>query len=145
MVGDGPLRATIERERADLTHLHVLPWQRDLGLLLGAADLVVMCSDNEGVPLLLIEAGMAGRAAVSTRVGSVDDVIRDGINGLLVERDDQEALAHAVQRLVDDEALRTKLGAEARTNARAGFTSDVSNAAHAALYRRLVRAARERS
>jgi glycosyltransferase involved in cell wall biosynthesis len=145
MVGDGPLRTTIERERANLTHIHVLPWQRDLGLLLGAADLVVMCSDNEGVPLLLIEAGMAGRAAVSTRVGSVDDVIRDGINGLLVERDDQEALAHAVQRLVDDEALRTKLGAEARTNARAGFTSDVSNAAHAALYRRLVRAARERS
>ena len=142
MVGDGPVRMAIEHECADLRNLSFRPWQRDLGLLLGAADIVVMCSDNEGVPLLLIEAGMAGRPAVSTRVGSVADVIQDGVNGLLVDRDDEEALINAVRRLVDDEALRAGLGAAARSNAIASFTSNNSSAAHAALYRDLVTAAR---
>jgi glycosyltransferase involved in cell wall biosynthesis len=143
MVGDGPLRATIERDCTDVANLNFRTWQRDLGLVLGAADVVVMCSDNEGVPLLLIEAGMAGRAAVSTRVGSVEDVIQDGVNGFLVERDDHESLVNAVRRLIDDAALRTGLGIAARSIALAGFMSTVSNAAHAALYRELVRDARE--
>ena len=142
MVGDGPLRSGLQSQSGGLSNLHFRSWQRDLGLVLGAADVVVMCSDNEGVPLLLIEAGMAGLPAVSTRVGSVDDVIRDGQTGLLVEPGDEEALVNAVRRLVDDRALSLRLGAAAHDRTLEKFTSGTATAAHAALYRELVRDAR---
>ena len=142
MVGDGPLLETTQRSARDLTNVHFLPWQRQLGVILGAADIVVMCSDNEGVPLLLIEAGLAKRPVISTRVGSVGDVIEDGINGLLVERDDELALSNAVERLVNDSALRERMGIAGHKRAVEQFTAKIANEAHAEMYRRLVTAAR---
>jgi glycosyltransferase involved in cell wall biosynthesis len=142
MVGDGPLLETSQRSASGLTNVHFLPWQRKLGVILGAADIVVMCSDNEGVPLLLIEAGLAKRPVVSTRVGSVGDVIEDGINGLLVERDDELALSNAVERLANDSALRERMGIAGHQRAVEKFTTDIANSAHAEMYRRLVTAAR---
>jgi glycosyltransferase involved in cell wall biosynthesis len=138
MVGDGPLLAQTQATAGD--NVTFLGWQRDLATLLSAADIVVMCSDNEGVPLLLLEAAMVGRPAVSTDVGSVRDVIEDGVSGLLVENDDALALANAVQRLARDSELRVQLGTEARKRATTSFTANHGVDAHAALYRSLVAA-----
>jgi len=143
MVGDGPLLGEVREACAGLPQMLFLPWQHDLPLLLSAVDLVVMCSDNEGVPLLLIEAGMASRPVVTTNVGSVSDVVADGVNGLLVDRDDQAALADAVRRLVDDADLRSQLGAAGRAHALRDFTVNIANSAHAEMYRELVTAARD--
>lgn len=142
MVGDGPLLAQTRRSANDLPHVHFLPWQRQLGGILGAADVVVMCSDNEGVPLLLIEAGLARKPVVTTRVGSVSDVVEDGVTGLLVEREDRDELHHAVERLVRDPALRERMGLAGHRQAVEKFTTDVANSAHAEMYRRLVTDAR---
>ena len=142
MVGDGPLLDATQHSASDLNNVQFLPWQRQLGRILGAADIVVMCSDNEGVPLLLIEAGLAKRPVVSTRVGSVGDVVQDGINGLLVERDDELALTKAVERLVNDSALRERMGIAGHQRAVEKFTTDIANSAHAEMYRRLVTDAR---
>jgi glycosyltransferase involved in cell wall biosynthesis len=138
MVGDGPLLGTITPSAGP--NVTFLGWQRDLATLLSAADVVVMCSDNEGVPLLLLEAAMVGRVAVSTDVGAVGDVIDDGVTGLLVEVDDELALANAVRRLLDDEALRNRLAAKARERATSEFTANHCVDRHAALYRSLVAA-----
>lgn len=142
VVGDGPVADDVKQRGRGLENLRFLPWQRDLPLLLGAADMVVICSENEGVPLLLIEAGMASIPVVCTRVGSVEDVLQDGVNGLVVDQDDEEALANAVGRLAFDPDLRARLGKAAREVVLRGFTSDTARSAHAELYRRLVTDAR---
>ena len=142
MVGDGPLLGEVKTGCVGLHNVHFLLWQRDLAQLLSAMDVVVMCSDNEGVPLLLIEAGMAARSVVTTNVGSVSDVITDGVNGLLVNRDDEEALTNAVRRLVGDADLRARLGEAGRSRALRDFTTAIANSAHAEMYRELVTTAR---
>ncbi len=142
MVGDGPLLDEVRTGCVGLHNIHFLPWQRDLAQLLSAVDVVVMCSDNEGVPLLLIEAGMAARPVVATNVGSVSDVVNDGVNGLLVDRDDQEALTNAIRRLVGDADLRARLGEAGRSRALRDFTTAIANSAHTEMYRELVTAAR---
>jgi glycosyltransferase involved in cell wall biosynthesis len=138
MVGDGPMLSATKS--AATPNVAFLGWQRDLATLLSAADVVVMCSDNEGVPLLLLEAAMVGRAMVSTDVGSVRDVIDDGVNGLLVENGDAMALANAVRRLVADDGLREQLATKARDRATSEFTANLGVDKHAALYRSLVAA-----
>lgn len=136
MVGNGPQLDDIKaRAGANVTFLD---WQRDLATLLSAADVVVMCSDNEGVPLLLLEAAMVGRAALSTNVGSVSDVIDDGTTGLLVDNDDPLALQHALSRLLENDALRNALATHARERALVEFVAHHSVDQHGALYRQLV-------
>jgi glycosyltransferase involved in cell wall biosynthesis len=142
MVGDGPLLADTRHSAGELSNVHFLPWQRQLGVILGAVDVVVMCSDNEGVPLLLIEAGLANKPVVSTHVGSVGDVVEDSVTGLLVEREDHEALRHAVELLVDDAALRERMGLAGHQRGVERFTTDIAVSAHAEMYRRLVTDAR---
>jgi len=138
MVGDGPLLTDTQAIAGP--NVAFLGWQRDLATLVSAADIVVMCSDNEGVPLFLLEAAMVGRPAVSTDVGSVRDVVEDGVTGLVVDNGDAMALTNAVQRLVRDTHLRAQLGTTARERARSSFTAHVGVDAHAALYRSLVAA-----
>jgi glycosyltransferase involved in cell wall biosynthesis len=70
----------------------------------------VLSSATEGLPLALLEALTLGRAVVATRVGGVPDVVDDGRTGLLVDPGDPVALAKAIERLLDDEALRRQLG-----------------------------------
>ena len=85
-----------------------------------AADLVVLTSDNEGMPVSLIEAALAGLPAVATDVGSVAEVVQHEATGLLAGTD-HEALARAVTRLLADEQLRCDMGARARVWATARF------------------------
>jgi glycosyltransferase involved in cell wall biosynthesis len=77
----------------------------------------------EGFGLVLLEAAMQGLPAVAGRLGGVPEIVRDNETGLLVAPGDRMALAAALQRLLDDEALRTKLGHAAREAAR-HFTWD---------------------
>ncbi len=71
-----------------------------------AADLTLLTSDNEGMPVSLIEAAAAGRPAVATRVGSATEVVMDGRTGL-VSATDEHALARAVIEL----SAQTETGA----------------------------------
>ncbi|MFI9650720.1 glycosyltransferase family 4 protein [Streptomyces sp. NPDC052040] len=94
--------------------LHLLGWRADVETVYAAADLVLLTSDNEGMPVSLIEAGLAGVPAVATRVGSVPEVVRDGHTGLLAPPDAHELTRHTV-RLLRDEGLRRLMGRQART------------------------------
>ena len=95
-------------------------WRADVETVYAAADLVLLTSDNEGMPVSLIEAGLAGLPSVATRVGSVAEVVRNGETGLLAHRGTAE-LARQVLRLVSDEPLRQKMGDEARAWTRLRF------------------------
>jgi len=86
------------------------------------ADIFVLPSRNEGLPVALIEAMSYGCAIVSTPVGSIGDAIISEESGLLVDAGDSEGLAQALFRLVDNSELRLQLGARAKNKFTASFT-----------------------
>jgi glycosyltransferase involved in cell wall biosynthesis len=111
--GDGDLHGDLERAHDLRASLHLLGWRADVETVYAAADLVLLTSDNEGMPVSLIEAGLAGVPAVATNVGSVAEVVRDGHTGLLAPPDAGELTRHTVELLRDDR-LRRRMGQQAR-------------------------------
>jgi glycosyltransferase involved in cell wall biosynthesis len=91
-----------------------LGFRKDVPELLALADIEVHPSDMEGVALAVCEGMVAGLPVVATAVGGLVEVLRDNVSGLLVPRREPEALADAVVRLIDEPALRQRLGAAAR-------------------------------
>lgn len=82
--------------------------------LIASADILVLPSYEENLPVAVIEGMASGLAVVATPVGAVPDIIHDGETGLLVPPKDAPALAAALTRLVGDAALRARLGAAAK-------------------------------
>lgn len=82
--------------------------------LLTSSDILVLPSHAENQPLSMLEGMGAGLAVIATPVGAVPEVIRDGVNGLLVPVGDADALAKALARVVGSQELRLKLGQQAR-------------------------------
>ncbi len=83
-------------------------------------------SFNEGLPMSILEAMAASRPVVSTPVGGIPEVVRDGQEGLLVPPGDVEALTVALRRLIADPALCGRLGAQGRATVAAGYSTDVA-------------------
>ncbi len=138
IAGDGELlemcRERIKKEDLPVT---VLGWQSDIERVLSAADIVVLTSDNEGTPLSLIQAGMAGLPVVTTNVGSVPEVVLDGVTGIITALDVQE-IADALEKLVADKGLRAQYGEDAHefTLSHFGVKRLVSD--HEELYKKLI-------
>jgi glycosyltransferase involved in cell wall biosynthesis len=99
--------------------------RRDALELLAAADVVVLPSHQEGLPVVLMEAFTVGATVVATSVGGVPLVVEDGVNGLLVPPGDPVRLADALQLVSTDPALATRLGQRARAD---GDQFDVARA-----------------
>jgi len=114
MVGDGPMEAGLRASApAGVT---LLGRRSDVPEQLRAADVLVFPSvpESEGMPGVLIEAGLAGLPVVATECPGVRDVVADGVTGIVVDVDDASALEGAVAGLVEDEARRASMGAAAR-------------------------------
>jgi glycosyltransferase involved in cell wall biosynthesis len=77
--------------------------------------------DRDGIPNVLVEAMAAGVPVVSTRMSGIPELIENGIEGILVEPDDIEALAAAISRLLDDTALADRLAAAGRRKVERSF------------------------
>lgn len=90
--------------------------------LLAGADIFVLPSHNEGLPMSLLEAMSFGLAVISTRVGGIPDAVREGDEGLLLEPGDVDGLAAALERLASDAALRRRLGEAARRRVERDFS-----------------------
>ena len=138
IAGDGELlemcRERIKKEGLPVT---ILGWQSDIERVLSAADIVVLTSDNEGTPLSLIQAGMAGLPVVTTNVGSVPEVVLEGSTGIVTGLDVQE-LAAALEKLVNDKVLRSKLGAVAQEFTLSNFGVKRLVHDHEVLYKKLL-------
>lgn len=118
LLGDGPERPALEARVAELglgARVRFLGGGDREGVLrlFRAADASVLSSAWENFPHTVVESLAVGTPVVATAVGGVPEVVHDGENGLLVPPRDSRALAAAIRRLVDDPALRARLGAAA--------------------------------
>src|SRR5205085_10648224 len=114
MVGEGPSRGKLEEKRncLGLRELVEMPGMADQGQVLRwwqQAAVGLLTSDNEGMPVSLMEAATCGVPIVATNVGGIPELIQDGTTGLLVSQGDAEGLANALERLLQDSGLGKRL------------------------------------
>lgn len=139
--GNGPVdqfRATVRSlELSD--HIEVLGWQSrgEVSRLLTHADILVLPSYAEGLPMAILEAMAAGVAIISTPVGAIPDAIVHNETGLLVPPGNAAALANAIRRLLEDPPLRERLAAGALIRFEQLFTIEHTVDRVADLYRNL--------
>lgn len=123
VAGEGDLLPTMrEQALAFGERVHFLGWRSDVETVHAASDLAVLTSDNEGMPVSLIEAALVGRPAVTTDVGSAAEVVADGSTGF-VTPPDADRIAASVLRLLDDEDLRRTFGRTAAIRAQRLFSA----------------------
>ena len=139
LVGNGSLKQYLEGEVRSLNlakNIKFLGLRNDISGLLNKADIFVLPSNYEGMPITLIEAMITGLPIVATNVGGVPDMIRNEKEGLLVDVDGAQ-IEKAIEKMIDNEGLRTTLGEQAHIAARR-FSSRNMMSGYLKLYRSLL-------
>jgi glycosyltransferase involved in cell wall biosynthesis len=137
---EGPFAVTqAEIDRHAAYVLAVGP-RSDVPALLGIADVFAFPTEYlEGVPRALLEAAVAGRPIVATRMPGCTDVVRDGWNGFLVPPRDPQFMAERILDLLRDRAAAAAMGARAAQLVRTEFNLEITVARYAAVYEDLMR------
>ena len=124
IVGDGPLRDELESQAAGLDVTFTGQLGREDVLhemartsVLALPSVSAASGDQEGLPVVLLEAAAMGCAIIASDLPGINEALTDGVNGVLVEQGDAVALGAAIDRLLSDDAVRTRLGAAAETRA----------------------------
>ena len=120
VVGDGGdaavLRSMAEaRQVADRVHFAGRRPRDEIQSWLSAGDIFVLPSWSEGLANAVIEAMACERPVVATRVGGIPEAVVDGVTGILVERDDEDALRRAIDGLIRDPEARARMGKAGRS------------------------------
>ena len=142
VAGDGPLRAHLEAQAAQL---ELTPHIRFVGAvspeavrdLMAETSIIIVPSRVEGFGLVALEAAMMGRPVVATDVGGLPHVVQHGVTGLLVDADDPRGFVRAIETLIHDPDAARRLGAAARQRALSRFDWGEHVLAYDQLYRRL--------
>ena len=127
IIGEGPMRGALERQIDQLglgSRIRMPGAIVPVQPMLDALDIVALSSRSEGLPNALLEGAAAGKPIVTTAAGGAVEVAIDGVTGIVVPVEDQEALARAMARLADDPDLRRRLGSAAKEHAATSFGMD---------------------
>lgn len=141
VLGDGPERPNLVRLAADLGLTDLVEFRgavTEVAPHLAGAGIFVLPSRFEGFPLALLEAMAAGLPVVATVVDGNTDIVRHGMDGLLVPPDDPGALANALLRLLREPSLAAQLGGEARRRAALCYSADVMLDRTVGIYRQVL-------
>jgi glycosyltransferase involved in cell wall biosynthesis len=122
---EGPTLQHLIDELALGTHVRLVGQREDARRLISAFDVAVLSSHSEGSPVALLEYMADGVPIVATNVGGIPELVQDGVHGLLVPPRDPAALAAAINRLLDDRELASRLGEAARARQRSEFDLSV--------------------
>jgi glycosyltransferase involved in cell wall biosynthesis len=126
LAGSGPLEGQLRATRDQMGlqgRVVFLGLRDDVPDLLAAADLFVLASHFEGLPVAVMEALAAGKPVVATEVGGLPEAVANGVEGLLVPPSRPDRLAEAIARLVADPALRAQMAEAAQQR---GATFDIA-------------------
>lgn len=143
VVGSGPGEPMLRELARSLglgDRVHWVGWSNAPRSYIAAVDVLAVPSREEALPLVILEAMLAGRPVVASAVGSVDEAVIDGSTGRLVPPDDPTALADALGALVADAELRDRMGARGRERAVEQFSLEAMARSYEALYDRLAAA-----
>jgi glycosyltransferase involved in cell wall biosynthesis len=124
LVGDGDDRPALEALAAamgDAVRFAGYRSQEEVANILATADVFVLPSFAEGVPVVLMEAMAAGKPVIATRIAGVPELVEDGESGLLVPPGDAASLGAAIARLAGDPAMGQRMGKAGRAKVRAEF------------------------
>jgi glycosyltransferase involved in cell wall biosynthesis len=125
IAGDGPERAKYENLAEELglgTHVRFLGMRRDVPALLSTFDIAVLSSREEVFPMFLLEAMASGLPVVSTRVGSIEEIVEHGKTGFLVEKGDHADLASRILALLENPELAREMGERGRMRVERQFS-----------------------
>ena len=138
IAGEGDLLDETKRYAGPLgSSVRFLGWQSDLSKVYPLADVVVLTSDNEGMPVTLIEASMLGIPCVTTDVGSACEVVVDGSTGRVIDANSR-AVATALLDLVSNPQQLEQFGSEAQRHSEGNFSTIRLVDDYASIYRELV-------
>jgi glycosyltransferase involved in cell wall biosynthesis len=126
IAGDGPDRAALEAQAvrlnlADTVHFAGYQSQDAVADLLEAADMLVLPSFAEGVPVVLMEAMASRLPVIASRIAGIPELVEDGVSGLLVPAGDGEAVTRALDRLLGDASLCARMGEAGRAKVEREF------------------------
>ena len=124
------------REAGLADRVHLAGHRDDIPDLQAAASVLCMPSLWEGLPLAVLEGMHAGNCVVASRTSGIPEAITDGVNGVLVPPGDIAALASGLRPVLEDQALRLRLGAAALETAKARFSVGVMADRYEELYAR---------
>lgn len=138
VAGRGELKESLVQWANELgvgSQFTLLGVRNDIPDVQAAADIFVMPSLWEGLPLAVLEAMLAGSAIIATSASGIPEAITDNEHGLLVQPEDPQALAASLRRLLSDGGERARLGAAAKARGESVFTIGKMTDAYEALYR----------
>jgi glycosyltransferase involved in cell wall biosynthesis len=137
VAGEGELFES-SKARAEREHLNItfFGWRSDIAQIFAASDIAILTSDNEGIPLTLIQAAQAALPIVATNVGSISDIVIDQSTGYLTSTHTAE-MADVIEKLVRDAQLRRIMGEAGKARASQYFSLERMLKDHADLYRSL--------
>lgn len=141
LVGDGPLLPQVKALAQTLSlseRVRFLGRRMDVDRLLAEAQIFVLVSNWEGLPLVVLEAMRAGLPVVASDVGGVGEAVVDGETGFLVPRGDGSLLKDRLRRLLADPGLRVQMGLAARKRYEEHFTVERMTEAVWGVYRRVL-------
>ncbi len=101
---------TTEKDTVHNQPLVFTSWRSDIDYINAGSDIIVLTSFNEGTPVSLIEAQAASKPVVSTRVGGIEDVVKENESGLLSDINDTITFCSHLLRLTEDRELRCQFG-----------------------------------
>lgn len=141
VVGDGPLRDELDagaRRLGCWQQCKFLGRRSDVERIVGASDASVMFSLYEGGPLSVVEAMACGMPVIASDVGAVRDMISDGSSGIVIPKNDRDALRRAMEALYNDQLGRSRIGSAARARALRALSVTAMGGAYRDLYARRI-------
>ncbi|KAA0219028.1 MAG: glycosyltransferase family 1 protein [Proteobacteria bacterium] len=141
LFGQGPLHGELDAEigrRGLRETIRLAGFRNDLPRWVGGLDIVVHPAEMEGLGVSLLQASAAAVPIVASRAGGLPEAVSDGVSGLLVTPGDVPGLVEALRRLLDDPALRRRLGEAGRRRILSGFTIEAMVEGNIAVYREIL-------
>jgi len=138
IVGEGPLLSDLKSlAKEKELPITFLGWQSDIEQILSFSDLVLLTSENEGTPVALIQAQMAGVPVLTTDVGSASEVLKNNQSGFCLEYSVRD-FADKIELLATDIGMKSSFGAIGKAYAVDNFSVNRLVSDHAGLYRELI-------